>query len=232
MFGSSPAAIRAYQTLLYAPVASQERLTREILAMDQANLMQDNNQSALEQTLEDAPHFPHQTETVAKPDEQIRDAYDPNLVPETTTVYPSLGAVIDSIQISNGSGQTVNVLQPGEIYNFVVAGRFLRDFKGVYFGVHIKTVSGVEITGQRFPEQGVYLENVIAKESFRVCFSFRMDLLPGVYFAGGGVWSKEEPVCAHRIVDALMFRVSQDERRLSFGYVDLSSMEPSVQIKS
>ena len=231
MFGPSPDAIRAYQALLYASVDTQERLIRELLAEEQVSRKQDTHQSTPGLPFEDVLHHPHQSETTATPNEQFPDAYDPGLVPETTTVYPTHGAVIDSIQITNTSGQVVNILQSGEAYDFVVTGRFLADFTGVYFGIHIKSVSGVVITGQRFPEEGVYLENVIAGKSFRTCFSFRMNLLPGAYFAGGGIWSSEEPICAHRIVDAIMFRVSPVTSIKSFGYVDLMSARPTVKFK-
>lgn len=231
MFGPSPDAIRAYQKLLYASVDTQERLIRELLAEEQVGRKQNDHQNSPGLPIEDVLHHPHQIETTATPDEQFTDAYDPGLVPETTTVYPTQGAVIESIQITNASGQIVNVLQSGETYHFVVTGRFLADFSGVYFGVHIKSVSGVVITGQRFPEEGCYLEDVAAGHSCKASFAFRMDLLPGAYFAGGGIWSSEEPNCAHRIIDALMFRVNPVKSIKSFGYVDLMSERPVVKFE-
>jgi lipopolysaccharide transport system ATP-binding protein len=107
----------------------------------------------------------------------------------------------------------------------------MADFFGVYFGIHIKSVSGVVITGQRFPEEGCYLENVVAGHSFKARFTFCMDLVPGAYFVGGGIWSNEEPNCVHRIIDALMFRVSQVKSINSFGYVDLMSARPTVNFE-
>ena len=231
MFGPSPDAIRAYQKLLYASLDTQERLIRELLAEEQVGRKQNDHQNSPGLPIEDVLHHPHQIETTATPDEQFTDAYDPGLVPETTTVYPTQGAVIESIQITNASGQIVNVLQSGETYHFVVTARFLADFSGVYFGVHIKSVSGVVITGQRFPEEGCYLENVTAGHSCKASFAFRMDLLPGAYFAGGGIWSRAEPNCAHRIIDALMFRVCPVKSIKSFGYVDLMSERPVVKFE-
>jgi lipopolysaccharide transport system ATP-binding protein len=48
-----------------------------------------------------------------------------------------------------------------------------------------------------------------------------MSLTAGIYFAGCGVWSMGEPNCAHRIVDAIMFRVMPTESSVSFGYFDM-----------
>jgi lipopolysaccharide transport system ATP-binding protein len=122
------------------------------------------------------------------------------------------------------------VLKLGQEYRFEVSGRFLSDVEKVYFGVHIRSISGAAITGQRYPEQGKFVERVMAGQNFCITYGFKMVLLPSVYFAGCGVWSAGEPNCLHRILDALMFRVTPDQRVLSSGLVDASSMEPVLEI--
>jgi lipopolysaccharide transport system ATP-binding protein len=216
MFGLPPECIQAYQKMLYAPLENQIRLIQGYLAAD----MIGDSKTDLSQ---------FEVKTVS--DEISYDAFDPGLVSETTTVYPMQGAEITSINIYNTEGQLVNVLQPGKNYQFVVSGRFLADFAGVYFGIHIKSISGLVITGQRFPEEGSYLENIATGQAFRISFAFRMDLLPGAYFVGGGIWSNQEPNCAHRILDALMFRVAQNLKLKSFGYVDLLAQAPSLELR-
>lgn len=226
MFTPSPEAVRTYQKLLYASADTQERLILELLAEDSGGAKKDDcrnvlNEDGLDQKkIGEASHVP------------LNDAFDSGLVPETTIVYPSQGAVIECIKIVNDSGQVVNVLQSDGCYSFEVTGRFLSDFKGIYFGIHIKSVSGIEITGQRFPEEGMYLEDATSEKVFNMRFSFRVSLLPGVYFAGGGVWSSEEPVCAHRIIDAVMFRVAKSKKSESFGYVDLQATAPVFRMES
>lgn len=230
MFGPAPDAIRAYQKLMYAPVDVQKRLIQEYLAADLlGETKQDDYHPSelLSNNIEDV----NQIELAIVSDEQSLDAFDPGLEPETTTVYPIQGAEIESIHIVNTKGQVVNVLQPGGCYRIVVSGRFFTDFEGVFFGIHIKSISGVEITGQRFPEEGNYLEHFTLGQTFKISFAFRMDLLPGVYFAGGGIWSSQEPSCAHRILDALMFRIAPNEKLKSFGYVDLLAAEPTLEVR-
>jgi lipopolysaccharide transport system ATP-binding protein len=158
------------------------------------------------------------------------DAFDPGLVPETTTVYPVQGAEIQSIQILNDDGQVVNVLQPGKTYSLRVTGHFLSDVDGVFFGIHFRSISGLVVTGQRHPEEGKYLGRIQAGACFRITFGFNMCLLPGVYFAGGGVWSYQDQNCLHRILDALMFRVVLEGPQKSFGYCDASSTEPILEL--
>lgn len=231
MFGQAPEAIRVYQKLMYAPVDVQKRLIQEYLAAD--TLGDSKQDDYLEPNLPDQNKEDiDQIELANVSNEQSFDAYDPGLVPVTTTIYPIQGAKIDSINIVNTLGHIVNVLQPGRCYQFVVSGRFLTDFSRVFFGIHMKSVSGVVITGQRFPEEGSYLEHVATEQTFKISFEFHMDLLPGVYFVGGGIWSSQEPCCAHRIIDAIMFRVIPVKPPISFGYVDLMSVGPILKFES
>lgn len=224
MFGDSPSVVRIYQKILYASVDSRERLIRELLADEIFSHSQEFN-------IEEKNECSNVTIKTKVKNNKLTDAYDPGLIPETTTVYPSQGAIINAIRIINNDNESVNILQSSNTYSFVVSGQFLKDFSGVYFGIHIKSVSGMEITGQRFPQEGHYLERVRAGQNFEMKFTFRMDLLPGVYFSGGGIWSSTEPHCAHRIVDAIMFRVNPGEEAIhSFGYVDLREAEPAVKI--
>jgi lipopolysaccharide transport system ATP-binding protein len=214
MYSPAPETIRAYQKLIYAPVEEEQRLVQEYRTADQ-----------LGGSIENVS----QGEITVVSSVDSTDAFDPGLVPETTTIYPVQGAEIDSIQILDTKGHAVNVLQPGGSYQFVVSGRFLTTFAGVFFGIHIRSISGVVITGQRYPEEGRYVDYGDAGKSFKISFGFRMDLLPGVYFVGGGIWSSQEPNCAHRILDAIMFRVTTKEKQKSFGYVDSSTDEPTLE---
>ena len=86
------------------------------------------------------------------------------------------------------------------------------------------------MTGQRYPEEGRYVESLSAGNKFRVVFGFKMVLLPGVYFVGGGVWSSQEPTCCHRVLDMLMFRLNSEPKSNSFGYVDACTKEPHVEL--
>lgn len=215
MYGAAPNAVRAYQKLIYAPEAEYKRLIDLYSAADQTGESFDTNSIVL------AP----------VPTEQLpNDAFDSGLVPETTAIYPTQGAEIKSISILDAEGRVVNVLQAGKAYQINVAGHFTEDFAATYWGIHIRNVSGAVITGQRFPEDGTYFERVSAGNTFSVKFSFQMNLLPGVYFVGGGVWSNQDPSCIHRIMDAIMFRIVPGDKLNSFGYVDLMSSKPQSEI--
>lgn len=217
MYDQAPKAIRAYQKLIYAPVAEQERLVQEYRQLDQFGAFTENLS---------------EPESLTLANKQSSEIFDSGLIPETTTIYPVQGAEINAIEILDVEGNIVNVLQPGGNYYFVIAGHFVVDFTGVFFAIHIRSVSGLVITGQRYPEEGKFFDQAQAGKEFKITFAFKMDLLPGVYFAGGGIWSAQEPNCAHRILDAIMFRVVPIKSPNSFGYVDLLIKEPNIELLS
>jgi lipopolysaccharide transport system ATP-binding protein len=163
----------------------------------------------------------------APPEDQFFDA---GMVPESTTVYPEQGARIDAFEIFDKQGRRCNVLKAGGEYDIVMRGVITENVSRIFFAMHVRTVSGVVITGQRFPEEGKYFECEGAERAFRITFSFQMVMLPGVYFVGGGVWSETEPTLCHRILDAIMFRLVSDQGARSFGYMDASIDEPALEL--
>jgi len=206
--------VRAYQQLIYAPADEQERLIQEYRTSDQAG----QNPTVIDKI-----------ETFAPGEQTNVNIFDPGLTPDTTEVYPALGAQILSFRMLDMDGRIVNILQPGQECQIEVCGRFLSAQDSTYFNVHIRSISGTVITGQRYPAHGKFLEQIVhAGEQFCITYRFKMTLVPGVYFVGGGVWSLNEPSCLHRILDALMFRVMPTENVSALGVVDTASMKPSL----
>lgn len=205
---------RAYQELIYAPVERQAKLIDEYHKKDISG-----------PELEDGGGRVSRSATVSE-----ENIFDPMLVPDTRTSYPLQGAEISEIRILDSAGRTVNLLNMGAEYRFILSGRILADNRQLHIGLHIRAVSGVVVTGQRYPAEGHFIGQMKKDEKFRVEFGFTMNLLPGTYFVGGGVWSTQEPNCLHRILDAAMFRVVPEVELHSFGYVDAVSHEPNIQI--
>jgi lipopolysaccharide transport system ATP-binding protein len=228
MFAPASEAVRAYQRLLYCSEEARKGLVEDLLSQEQHSSERAPYPSSSLPYL-DAPkqRVPSQPDKFAA-ENNMTDSFDPSLVPETTISYPIQGARIDCIMITNIYGKQVNVLESGRDYQFIITASILSPLPGFFVGIHIKSVSGVVITGQRYPEEGTYVKKMPIGQVFKCTFAFRMNLLPGVYFAGGGIWSCEEPSCAHRIIDALMFRVSTAKSVTSFGLVNLMSDQSQV----
>lgn len=213
MYTQPMQAVRAYQKLIYAPGEEQKYLVNEYRTADQ---------SGQELILD-------QIEINSGRNSPDSGSFDPGLIPQTTEIYPMQGAEIRSFRVLDMDGRVINVLDPGQQCQIEVCGRFLSDNDRIYFGLHIRSISGTVITGQRYPENGKFLERVVhAGENFCITYGFKVILVPGVYFVGGGVWSYNEPTCLHRILDALMFRITPSKGSNVLGAVDTSSMEPSL----
>lgn len=228
--------VRAYQKLIYAPADQQALLIKEYqtedLKTDRLSTLAESTTTFVGNQIADQSGTEiDNTESAPNPSNNSnKDFFDPGLVPETTVVYPMQGAEIISFKILGMDGSPVNVLSAGQVYRFEISGKILSDREGIYFGIHIRSISGTIITGQTYPAQGKYIEQVHAGQNFHIIYEFKMALLPGAYFVGGGIWSCYEPVCLHRIMDALMFRVQYKSTQNSFGICDLMSSPVKVEI--
>ena len=216
MYAQPLEVIRAYQRLIYAPDYEQKRLVKAYQSADQSGQI--------------ATTFNSIDDTVRTASLTKSDNFDAGLIPQTTERYPVRGAEINEFRILDMDGHVVNLLWTGREYRFEVSGRFLSDSDRIFFGIHIRSMTGTVITGQRYPEAGNFIERVRAGQGFRVTYGFKMVLLPGIYFVGGGIWSAGEPSCLHRILDALMFRVLPDGTVNALGFVDTSSTDPSLEV--
>lgn len=233
LYGQPRDVVRAYQKLIYSPADHQAELVREYKALDHSG-------TDLRAAHDEIPPFtdsrsagsdsePSHTEHNKG---QSKEYFDPGLIPETTVTYPVQGGKILSFRILDMDGQEVNCLLLGREYCIEVTGSFLADREKVYLGVHIRTTSGLEIVGQRYPVEGKYIEDTRAGSHFRVKYFFKMLLAPGIYFSGGGIWAIDEPVCLHRIMDAIMFRVIPDKKTNLLGYLDMSLSQPVFETYS
>ena len=235
MFAQPSRVINAYQKLIYAPLVQQAILVSEYKVSDQLSghavidRLESNtvfSSSEVDSSVEQAMAIPF----ARTQEEHAANLFDPALIPNSTVVYPAQGAKIDSFRILDAERRSVNLLSFGQNYRFEVSGKFLTDRENIYFGLHIRTVSGLIVTGQRYPEEGKFFEKVHAGEYFSITYGFMMNLSPDTYFSGGGIWALDEPQCLHRILDAIMFRILPEQKVRFLGYVDMSFMEPTLNI--
>lgn len=217
---------RAYQALIYAPPDEQATLIQRYRAADEADIQ------LLEMDQLGAP-----ADVTRAPGDATKDAsimlkarFDPGLISASKSIHPKQGAEIDSIEIFDSEGDLVNVLQPAQDYRFVVTGKFLSPLSQVHIGIHIRTVSGMTVTGQRYPCGGRHVSAVKPGQAFVTTFHFKMLIVPGTYFVGAGVWAEQGAHCAHRILDALVIRVDPLDDWVSFGYADASFADPLFKL--
>lgn len=137
-------------------------------------------------------------------------------------VYEPNGACILNPRIIGRDGRPVGNLVIGRDYFYTYDVRFDQDAKNVRFGMMVKTQSGLEAGGAVSHGAGDALEFVEKGALLRLRFAFKCQLTPNVYFINAGVQSvgDENSVYLHRIVDAVMFRVTPLPGLLATGIMD------------
>ena len=184
-----------YQKLLYAPAEKREELKTQIL---QGNLL-----------AEQVGKY-NFTEALKNESQEMRESYDPHLIPSSTIVYDSQGAIILNPLIISRNDQKVNLLCRGEKYRFCYTVEFNKSAKSVRFGMSIKNTTGVMLIGAYSSSSNDNSIKVFNKGQ-RACieFNFSCNLNSGLYFLNAGVFGfdKYQEIYLHRIVDAIAFRV-------------------------
>ena len=168
-------------------------------------------------------------------DEQVAslETFDPNLVSQSRVDYEQKGALIRDLCIANAVGEKVNTLQMGRTYTYKYSVDFRVNAINVAFGMLIKTVNGVELSGATttFKDEPP-LKKVQKNQTAKLSFKFKCDLMPGTYFVNAGVVQEinHERQFMHRILDGLIFQVSSEEDVETVGLVDLQAQPAEVTL--
>jgi lipopolysaccharide transport system ATP-binding protein len=149
--------------------------------------------------------------------------YDPSLITHSRVEYESTGAHIRDVRITTLDGRVVNVLMPGRPYLYCYTVEYHQPAHQVSFGMMIRTVTGLELGGattNNCREQ--LIDEVTPREIYDVAYRFHCHLLPGTYFTNAGTSGNfnGERQFAHRILDAVAFRVQSFNIGLANGIVN------------
>lgn len=189
---------------------------------DQARLMREQMLTGIE---EPPTPGPTRSRELDRPDQEMMEYFDPNLISKSVLHYESRGALITAPQLLNLQGQKVNCLKVGETYRYTYRVHFDRDARNVRFGMLIKTPTGVELGGATSAKQATEGISFISSGSMlSVEYSFVCHLNEGLYFLNAGISGDcgEGFQHLHRIVDVLCFRVNPESRQFGIGLVDFS----------
>ena len=157
--------------------------------------------------------------------------FDPNLISQSSEIYPSHGGRITDAWIELQTGEPVNVLPFGE--GFVVVFCYAADqaLNRVALACHLASHTGQRISGQTLPEEagphagGQIEDELPASSNWQVRFFFRGGLWPGLYFIGGGIlsYAGQERNFVHRVVDYRALRVLEERPIQMIGACSLQS---------
>jgi lipopolysaccharide transport system ATP-binding protein len=185
-----------------------------------AGFINDLVQAGEVSSLEESPG-----ESNAETGEPLTPALDPSLVSQSRDSYPCRGCEIKGFKLTDKDGLEANVLKRNERYTFAYEACFNEDCYGVFFAMFIKGLNGMELGGVTTPSRSARIEKICAGTHYTVEFSFKCLLTTEAYFINAGVEKLEndESVFAHRVVDALLFRVHPEDDTIHTGIVDFQT---------
>lgn len=210
MDGSPKAVAAAYQRFNHAPVSRAASILEEI----KSNAGKESGLDSEESAFSDA--------FAAAAEDDFLDDYDPRLEPESTVIYDKVGAEISNIRLVDENGRKVNVLNRRKFYRYCFTVEFQERCEGVNFTMLIKTLMGVDLGGARTYPADERIECVEAGSRWEVSFRFQCLLTPGCYCMNAGVEGliDGQPSYAHRVIDALIFKVRHEQDLIPTVLVD------------
>jgi len=223
LIGSPKLVVGSYQKLIYAPEDKRDGVRKQIRFSDEHIIeITDTDETKLNLA------FPN-----SKSEQEVQEIFDPNLNPSSTIIYESYGVLIEKPKIENLNGKQVNILIKNNIYKYSYLVKFDSYSENVRFGMVIKTLSGIEIGGAvTSPNITDSIKSVPAKTYFKVMFTFKCMINPGMYFLNAGVLGDlgNGEVYLHRLVDAYAFRVS-DKQDCSSAIVDFGFVNEVIELR-
>ena len=215
--------VSRYQKLLYAPASERQRVRAEIAASLQGG----------ESAARIAPDNMQKEELEAQAGRALEPSFDPNFVPSTTLAYASRGVHILAPGVFTPAGEPVNALVRGERYQYRYRVAFEVGANQVRFGMLIKTLSGVQLSGAvSAPSLQASLPWVESGQTLEVVFDFECLMNPGTYFLSCGVLGlvDGEECFLHRIVDAVALRVLPQVGNASTELVSLCTFQTCAPV--
>lgn len=217
--------VNQYQRLMNLSGSDAELARSEIKQISLATAMSADIQSQERNNIVDADNKIYQ--------ESSLEAFDPNLVSQSRVDYEQKGACIDDLRIMNLQGEVVNTLQIGHKYHYNYKVDFTMEAKNIGFGMLIKTVNGVELSGATTAlKDHLLLKHVKKGQTAHVSFEFVCKLLPGTYFMNAGVVHEidHEVHFMHRILDGSIFQVAYEADLEAVGLVDLQTRPAKIKL--
>ncbi len=228
--GTPKFVVSQYLKLINAPATSAPKLREKIRALQNIPANESEFYNEQDKDINDetpsAGEIANNQQNEKQYSKKESGWYDPNLKSKSIIEYEQRGARIRDVRILTLSGRQVNVLVRGQKYIYEYFVDFEKDFCNVAFGMLIKTISGLELGGGSTGQKKKYhIKNVKKGQTIRVRYSFVCRLHSGAYCMNAGVSAENEEegrFFLHRILDAVLFRVDEEELEISNGIVDFS----------
>jgi len=178
-------------------------------------------------------------ETAAASEADCNAWFDPELLPESTEIYPEHGARIKDARIVDLNGNQLNVIPFCQDFALIFDYEAHEDLAGITLACHIANHTGQRMTGQSLRPHTPGLADsgqamplpIPAGTSWSCCFRFRGGLWPGLYFIGGGIIKDDQHGrnFLHRVVDYRTLKVIETTHINVIGICNLQLSPPEIR---
>lgn len=215
--------VSRYHKLIYAPEERIGILKNELRTLPNRFHLKDGEKERCDQNIEDAKNETFLHKGKNEPNLTSSAEFDPYMIPESTVRYERKGARIEKAEIINSEGQVVNILKNDKKYFYSYMATFETDASEVRFGMLIKTIKGIEVSGYSAALGKNKTNLARIGETYRVKFPFVCALNPGVYFLNAGILAAlgGEYEYLDRQLDIAMFRVEEKKDQASTGLISI-----------
>ncbi|MBL4670582.1 MAG: ABC transporter ATP-binding protein [Flavobacteriales bacterium] len=211
--GAPKEIVGIYQKLIYAPQDKRNAIRKEIRVTSKNRKRTESLQKF------------RQTKGNFAIENELDEFFDPNLKPQSTLVFESNGACIESSEIFTLSGEKVNCLRRGKSYRYTYNVRFDKGATNVRFAMLVKTISGLELGGAvSAPSLDQSIPYIAPGSIVSVEFRFTCNLNPDSYFFNAGVrgMNRDEETYLHRVIDICMFKVMPLTDNTATAFIDFN----------
>ncbi|MDM8532069.1 ABC transporter ATP-binding protein [Anaerolineales bacterium HSG25] len=235
--GPSKLVCDTYQKILFSTPEEEKAILEQarqtvLKNLDEAVLVQkdkgENEEKGLVSPLNKADLSP--SSTVSNRGLPIPEArFDPHLPQPEETSYSNGVAEITDCAFYTLTGEQVNVLVVGERYEWIYRVSFKQEAREVTFGMMIKTIDGIDLSGVVTSQDGLFVKKINALTVMEARFALTINLIPGNYFLNSGVFGlvDGEATYLHRRVDISMIQVISRDERQSYG---LAYLDPKLRV--
>jgi len=150
--------------------------------------------------------------------------YNPNIKSKSLVKLPINGAKIYAVKLLDKNHNLVNIIKKNETYQYTYKIKFFNTYNNIKVAMQLKNISGLNLGGKSSSLNNIILEEVNKNDIYQITWKFINILNPGEYFFNCGVNQTEfgKKKVLHRVVDAYMFKVIDDSKCDSNGYIDFS----------
>lgn len=148
---------------------------------------------------------------VESPIDSVEEYYSSALKSTSTIHYEERNAKISDIKITMFNGKEVNVLKQGGEYIFSYKAYLDNIDSRVQFGMLIKTLEGIDLTGSIYPSKNEFM--YLNKNTYTISFQFKCLFNEGAYSINCSIRAiKSSNIeILSKIVDSCIFRVITGE---------------------